>query len=185
MALSNVAIKNMINQGDLKISPLAEDSIRPASICLHMSDKILIFPPQQTIIDPTNPDTYPSAKQLILSQEQGYNLAPNEFLLASTLESVGLSKKITGYISNISGLARLGVTVALSTHVAPGFGELAPRPLTLEIYNSSQFTIKIKPDIRICHLILHSATPPSSKGYDELFPKKYLAPPPTGSQFCE
>lgn len=185
MVISNEAIKRFLSLGHLNIVPLNADSIRPASVCLHLSEQILTFNTAHEPVDPTDETTYPPTESFLMTLDTGYDLAPNEFILAATSESIGLSKSLTGHLSNISGLARLGVTVALSTHVAPGFGELCARPLTLEIHNASRFFIRIKPGIRICHLILSEMVPPASIGYDEMFPKKYSGFMPIESQFSK
>lgn len=184
MVLSDKVIRERLAEGGLQIKPLIGDSIRPASICLHLSYRLLQLTRTNNPIDPTQPFSYPTTTELLLDKDKGYILSPKEFLLASTIESIKLPKDIAGYISNISGLARLGLSVALSTHVAPGFGERGPRPLTLELYNASRSPIRIRSGIRVCHLVLCNVDPPSTIGYDDLFPDKYRFNDPSESQFA-
>lgn len=182
MIFSDLAIKALIAEDLFRISPFAEENIRPASICLLLGEELIIHAPPQGPIDLIDTTTFPTANNYRISDTQTYTLLPKQFILGITKERIGLSKSISGHISNISGLARLGLTVALSTHVCPGFGEKNPRPLTLEIINHCEFPIILRAGLRICHLLLSPTEPTSLNGYDEMFPGKYTS---TGAGLSE
>ncbi len=169
--LSDVAIKCFIDAGDVNIVSRSDINIRSASICLKLDDTIGIFSESSKEIDPDDSSTYPELNKVIINDD--FIIKPNQIILASTLEYIGLSNKISGHVSNISGLARLGLNVILSTHISPGFGWSEPRPITLEIHNVSSSPIVLRPNMRICHLILFELNPPASFGYDDAFPNKY------------
>ncbi|MDP1594363.1 MAG: dCTP deaminase [Gallionella sp.] len=185
MVFSDLGIRRLIEQGLLKVVPFADSSIRPASICLHLSDDLLIFEGAKTVVDLDDSATFPNSRRISMSTTGNYELLPNQFLLGATKESIALSKQLVGHVSNISGLARLGISVALSTHIAPGFGESLSRPLTLEIYNASSSIIRLRPSIRICHLLISPVEPTASVGYDDMFPKKYINPSPGSSEYSD
>ncbi|MCA9253662.1 MAG: dCTP deaminase [Phycisphaerales bacterium] len=185
MVLSDVSIRRYLQSGRLRVFPLADDSIRPASICLHLGPTVLVPASTDTPIDPSDAATYPSTESRNIDVAHGFTMPRSHFLLASTVESVGLSNEIAGCVMNISGLARLGVNVAMATHVSPGFGESDPRPLTLEIYNVGAAPVTIRAGMRICHLVVSSVEPAASIGYDMLFPRKYRGHSPSESQFGE
>lgn len=183
MFCSDIDIEKLLDSRDLIVKPLMEDSLRPGSIIMHLSHNFRRFENSQKIIDPLNPSSFP--KTMLEVSPQGLILQPNELVLGATMENVALSKSILGHLSNISGLARLGLSVALSTHVAPGFGTSKPRPITLEIHNLSGSSIWLRPGMRVCHLIVGILATKTSLGYDEKFPKKYQDVGPGISEFSK
>jgi len=173
----------LIASKKLAIDPLKHDALRPASICLHLGSDLLTVRSHPSLIDPNDVATYPKQKKLSLSEHDTYVLSPGEFILGATVEKISLSNEILGHISNISGLARLGLNVVFSTHIAPGFGSLSPRPLTLEIHNASRTSLILRPNMRICHLLVSRVYPKATAGYDELFPNRYLGNGPSESEY--
>lgn len=74
-----------------------------------------------------------------------YDLMPNEFVLAETYEKFMTDKKHAIRLFNSSSLARLGVVQCAAGMINPGCGTEAPIRVTLELYNSSPFTIRLYP----------------------------------------
>jgi len=182
MLLSGDEIVSAINSGDLLIDPILAQSIRPASICLHLSNEF-IRQDAGGVVDVLNGDTYPIDERFFLEDGEGIIVPPLGFLLGCTIEHVGLANNIFGHLSNISGLARLGLNVLLSTHVAPGFGFINKKKIVLEIFNSSKRSIRIYPGMRICHLCVGKLAQGVDHGYDQLFPEKYSMDGVSRSEF--
>lgn len=172
MILTDSDILKKISDKEIFISPFDKSLLRPSSYCLTLGVNIYSLDGGQEVIDLLDGDSYPKLSVLPIVHES-YVLSPNEFVLAETEESIGLSENITGHLSNISGLARVGVSIALSTHIASGFGRVKPKKLALEIKNFSNYSVKLTRGIRICHLVLAQNFSKSDKGYDEMFPDKY------------
>nr|WP_141233172.1 hypothetical protein [Pseudomonas sp. Irchel 3E19] len=168
--------------GSLCVTSEKELNIRPGSICLHLAAEVMVFEMPPKPVDLLQSITYPKLiGENIL--DEGYVLNPGHFILAGTMEKVGLSESIGGELSNLSGLARLGLNVLLSTHVAPGFGAKEPKAFTLEIHNVAPFPLVLRAGMRICHLILHKMSTSASIGYDELMADKYMSGAPSGSEY--
>ena len=174
MLVTDVKFIELIKKNKIIIEPLFMQHVRPASYCLSLSDELLIPEKHNKNVELMNKKTYPSFSSLKISKEHPYILKPGDFILGSSIENVGISLEYTGFLSNISGLARLGLNVLLSTHIASGFGLEHKKKIVFEIYNNSTWNIEIIPNIRICHLILIQNISPPSQGYDQIFNEKYM-----------
>ena len=170
MFLADIDIKQAIEQEIITIIPYDRKYIRPASICLRLGYNILEFTPNTNDfqVDLKNQKTYPLQRKATIGKEKGFALAPHDFILACTFERISISRSIAGWISGLSGLARLGLQIALSNLVSPGYGESSPSTLTLEITNFSNYPITLYPEMRICHLAFIIMSNPSETGYDSL-----------------
>ncbi|WP_146603137.1 hypothetical protein [Pseudomonas sp. 2848] len=180
--LSDQGIRSVIGSGELVVKSERDLSVRASSICLHLSKDIVVFERTEAEVDVLRGGSYPQGKRRTIGVD-GYVIAPGEFLLAATVENIGLSRRLVGGLSNISGLARLGLNTLLSTHVSPGFGEGCARPITLEVYNSSKNHIRIYSGMRVCHLMISLLEATATLGYDAQFPGKYLSNSPDVSEF--
>lgn len=180
--LSNIDIESLMAGGSLCIVSEKKIIVRPASVCLHLACELLAFQASSKSVDPLNSDTYPQLIRKKICDIEGYVLHPNEFVLAGTIEKIGLDESIGGMLSNLSGLARLGLNVLLSTHVAPGFGKKEPRGLTLEVHNVAPFPIVLRGGMRICHIVFHKLYTNASVSYDDLMAGKYKVAP-SGSEY--
>ncbi|VVO99085.1 dCTP deaminase [Pseudomonas fluorescens] len=180
--LSDKDLQLALIDGSLVVESEKNLTVRPGSICLHLSNDLLFYEVSLSSVDFSRPETYPKLVRKKICDVDGYTLKPSEFVLVATLEKVGLSEALGGSLSNLSGLARLGLNVLLSTHVAPGYGGNKARAFTLEVYNNAPFAVVLRPGMRICHLVLHKMASPASIGYDDFVPGKYeLAP--SGSEY--
>lgn len=173
MILSNADIQKQIDSGDIKINPYYQENIRPSSYCLTLGNEIIRFKDSVEAVSLLDSSTYPKSEKVFISRENPYSISPGEFVLASSFESLSVPNTISGFLSNISGLARLGLNVLLSTHISSGFGLKEKKVIALEIHNVAKHSIELIPNIRICHLIFAKNITPSTQGYDELFPHKY------------
>jgi len=122
----------------------------------------------QDPIDVRNQASYPKAFEVKVNSQEGFSVPPRSFILAQTLERITISRTLSGFISNLSGLARIGLQVVISTYISPGYGEKEACSLTLEVFNHLDRSIKIYPGMRICHLILNRLSTPASSSYDSL-----------------
>jgi dCTP deaminase len=96
-------------------------------------------------------------------------LHPQHFVLAATLEFLGLPDDMSAYVVGRSSWGRLGLIVATAVFVHPGFRGC----LTLELVNEGDSPIALYPGSRIAQLAVHrlgEAAP--SEGYED----KYRAP---------
>ena len=165
MLLSNQDILRALRGDKLRITPFEIRLVRPASVCLRLGTRFLALEAEKPV-DVKDACSYPGVTEIEACAESGFSLPPKQLVLSHTLERIALSRDIGGFISNLSGLARLGLQVAMSTYITPGYGENGLCALTLELFNHLDSPVKLYPGMRICHLILSRLTQRSTSSYD-------------------
>ena len=138
MYLSDKSIQEYIQLGKIIIQPEYNlDDIQAAGIRVHLDDKVLVPKPDQTI-DLQHPSNIEYDEHSL--KEQPYTITPGKFILASTIERVHLDRSLVGFIDGRSTMARLGLTMHLSSTIIDG-NYTEPRATTLEIKNLGNFSI--------------------------------------------
>lgn len=137
MLLSDISIKELLNQGKLIITP--EPIIKSASIRLHLSDEFAT----------------PNGK---VEAKDEYELGPKQFILGATLEKITLPDDYAGLYDGSTTLARVGITSHMgSMLVSPG----SDGNLTLELFNASDKPFILKKGMRIGQLLIIKLDRPS------------------------
>jgi dCTP deaminase len=126
------------------------------------------------LVDPWEPsNVQPASIDLTLGNEFIVNgahyalsascpIAPREFLLATTVESVYVPPHLVAQINGRSTWARRGLMV----HTTAGFIDPGFRgTITLELYNVSVNTLYIPLGERICQLVFSTLTSPAMRPY--------------------
>lgn len=180
--LSDTDIKNYVERGELKISPFSKSQLRPSSYLLTLSTTIGILSESLKPVDLSDKSSYPDIRKIEIGCD-GFILEPNEFILASTVEKIGLGRKVGAILRNRTGLSRLGLSAEISSLISPGFGEIEPYPLTLELKNFSKSPILLNPGLEICHCVFFQLLTPSTSGYDIDVGAHSLSTSPAGSRF--
>lgn len=128
------------------------------------------------IIEPWNPDhLQPASMDLTLGNEfiangtkhvveDGYALAPREFILATTYEAVYVPNGYAARVEGRSSWGRKGLLVhATAGFVDPGFrGQI-----TLELYNLSPETMRLKVGERLCQITYLQMTSCADRPYGD------------------
>lgn len=164
MILSDDLIVQRIKDNAISVVPFERTNLRSASICLRLGEFCARLE-GKGVVDLSDSKSYPEVNRIRID-DQGMIVGPKEFLLCGTLEKVGFGREHCGLISNLTGLARLGLGIALSGFVSPGYGEDNPLPLTLELYNYGPVPIRLYAGMRICHLIVCKLGSKSLTSYD-------------------
>ena len=117
----------------------------------------------QTTIDlSANPDVEAIVshygQELVISENETFELRPNMFVLAYTQEQIELPNYLAARIEGRSSLARFGVSIH---QTAPTVHATFRGQLRLEISNVGPFIVKLKPGIKFCQLILERLGTPS------------------------
>lgn len=173
MLLSDDEIRLTLENGELTIDPpVPNGGLQPASIDLRL-DSVIRVQKQGTAgitLDPTELDVnsyienYTEAMNISLNN--GYNLKPGALIIGRTLETVGLSKRLSGRVEGRSRLARLGVGVHITApKIDPGFHN----QITLEIFHLGNTDVKISNGMTICTLLLERLGHPAGEGYHGIF----------------
>ncbi|HVD41189.1 MAG TPA: dCTP deaminase [Solirubrobacterales bacterium] len=159
----------------LFVTPLLERSqIGRGAIDLRLGTEFLLLQRvQRAGLDPSKI----SQEELAAMQERvvvpfggDLWLHPRHFVLAGTLEYLGLPDDLSAAVVSRSSWGRVGLLVATAVFIHPGFKGC----LTLELVNEGDAPIRLSPGSKIAQLELHRLqTPAPARTSDSA---KYLAP---------
>ena len=146
MILSDRDIRVALDYKEIEISPMpSDDAFQPSSIDLRLGEGFLS-------IDGTK-----------LGDKQ-ITVQPNDFLLASTLESVELPSSIVAKLEGKSSIGRRGIFVHVTAgYIDPGW----KGRLTLEIYNASSEPYKLTSGEKICQIRFMRLSSPVDRMYGD------------------
>lgn len=160
--LSNVSIKRFLESGDIIIDPWHDKMMGAARVLLHLGEKIIIPKPGKTVDIKTR--HMPDYKEVAITDEKPFKLAPESFVLSETFEHVGISEKIGMMVDGRSTLARFGLTIHQSATIIDT-GQ-APKKITLELKNSGPNPILLYPKMKIVRACFFELNPPATTRYD-------------------
>ena len=144
MILSDKTIREMLDAGTLKISPITDGQIQPASVDVRLGSTFSVVEDSPSgIISLENEIKYRTI------ETDTYLLLPGQFVLATTMEYFVLPDDLTAFVEGRSSLGRMGLFIQNAGWVDPGFaGEI-----TLELYNANRFAIELKAGRRVGQLV--------------------------------
>ena len=137
-----VALQNV---GELTIHPFNPAQLNPASYNLRLSDSFCNARGQHLL--PWSTSTERARKGNVGSI---FTIHPGEFVLASTIEKIELSRRVAAEVKGRSSIGRLGIQVECAGWVDPGFG-LAQ--ITLEVKNISEEPVNLVVGMPICQIV--------------------------------
>jgi len=144
MILSDNTIIEMLKNGKLKIYPIENRQIQPASVDIRLGNTFCIVEDS-----PAGIITMDSGIKYKTIESDTYILLPNQFVLATTMEYVELPNDLTAFVEGRSSLGRMGLFIQNAGWVDPGFkGEI-----TLELYNANRCAIELKSGRRVGQLV--------------------------------
>ncbi len=161
MILSDFDIRKMLNEGKLKITPLQDDQIGPASVDLTLGDEWYFFKDEYSrkIVD-LKDTGFQDAFDMKKAKE--ITLKPGELCLGKTLERLTLPKDVMGKLEGRSRYARMGVIIHLtSALVQPG----SDNRQVLEIVNLAPFPIKLHAGMRVSQVVFETLKSETGKPY--------------------
>lgn len=157
MILSDRTITKMLEEGTLKIAPLESEQIQPASVDIRLGDTFSIVEDS-----PTGSITLEQEIRYKTIKSESYVLLPNQFVLATTMETFDLPDNLTAFVEGRSSLGRMGLFIQNAGWVDPGFkGEI-----TLELYNANRCAIELKAGRRVGQLVFALMDGPADKPYN-------------------
>lgn len=157
MILSDRTILQMIQDGTLKITPLEQEQIQPASVDIRLGNTFgIVEDSPRGIITMENKIPYKTI------ESDSYVLLPNQFVLAATMEYISLPDTLTAFVEGRSSLGRMGLFIQNAGWVDPGFeGEI-----TLELYNANRCAIELKCGRRVGQLVFAEMDAPALHPYN-------------------
>ncbi len=149
--LTREAILRELDSGRLRIEPLAEDQIGPASVDLHLGSQLRLLPRPCNGPIPVRDDTDIDWGTEVIELNGPYVLDPGKTVLGITRERLCLPPDLCGWLEGRSRIARLGLTV----HITSGFVQPgSANHQVLEMSNVAGASLEIYPDVRICQIVL-------------------------------
>ncbi len=144
MILSDITLTQMLKTGELKMSPLTEGQVQPASIDIRLGNTFSIVEDSSSgIITLESEISYKTIKT------DTYLLLPGQFVLATTMEYIELPDDLTAFVEGRSSLGRMGLFIQNAGWVDPGFkGEI-----TLELFNANRCAIELRAGRRVGQLV--------------------------------
>ena len=178
MALSNVEIRAEIAAERLVFQPpinIDDARIGSSSVDLLLHERLIVLDIGEdsgVIVDPSAGgfqvmDFLQNNGSTVIMPEGGtFQMAPNQLVIARTLETIKLPLHLAARVEGKSSLARLG----LSVHVtAPSVHAGFEGPLYLEMNNIGPFPILLRRGMEIAQLILEHVGLPASESYGGQF----------------
>lgn len=145
----------------------ASKQIGAGTIDLRLSNHIKKYKRDVGTIDLIRKDM---TEAFEIADDEEIIVQPQEIILATTLEVVILPANIAGLIMGRSSIARLGLIVhATQEYMSPGMEQL----VALQLVNVTNHSIKIKPFIAICQIMLLSGSSKAEVPYNRKANAKY------------
>lgn len=173
MMLPDFLIERYINLGTIGMDPFDPSFIQPASIDMRLDRYFRFYAKDRrgAPLDPKSPE-----RRTVMVEREMFQLNPQEFVLAATVEKIRFPDWIGGRIEGKSSLGRMGLLVHCTAgFMDPGFSG----PVTLEIYNVNSMPIILYADMKICQMSFHIMKREVRKPYgSEGMGSKYVSEEP-------
>ncbi len=150
MILSDFDLENYIREGRLSIRPFDKEIIRENGVDLRLSDEVARHnsgKPAGMIVDPSDSKSLKD-EYVLRKKQKEIIIGPQEQMLLSTYEFVEFPDNLMGFVELRSTWARHGLFMP-PTIIDAGFAG----NVTLEVFNSSRFSILLRPKVRFAHII--------------------------------
>lgn len=154
--LSDYVIRSRIEEGWLIVDPFDPSHVQPASIDLTLGRNFIKYTASDEPIDPEKPEPLDrfSTDSLVLY--------PEDFVLGTTAERIGVPASVAARVEGKSTLGRLGLIVhSTAGFVDPGF----EGNITLEMTNINVRPIILRAGMRICQIAYYPMVGPVDKPY--------------------
>ena len=163
MILSDRSIREVIEEGRLVVDPFEPANIQPSSIDLRIDRFFRVFRNHtQRVIDVKENQENLTELVEVTDEDDPFILHPGEFVLASTLERVGVPDDLVGRVDGKSSLGRLGLlTHATAGFIDPGFNG----HITLELSNVATLPITIYSGMKVAQISFERMTTPAEHPY--------------------
>ena len=162
MVLSDKSIREEIASGRIGIHPFSTDDVQPASVDLHLDDKVLVFRNSTAPFIDLRHDIPELNEMVVIDDDQPFILHPGEFVLGSTLERISLSDSIVARLEGKSSLGRIGLLIhSTAGFVDPGWDG----HLTLELSNVSRLPLTLYKGMPIGQISFQYLSTPAENPY--------------------
>lgn len=166
MILSDKSIRKFISEGELITNPInIEESLQPASYDVTLGDQFLAIASNtggSDIIDLKKELKYKEIPLKTDDNEEKYVIIPaKSFVLAVTKEIFKIPNGCTAFVDGRSSIGRSGLFIENAGLLDSGFYGT----VTLELFNATDYGIKVYPGMRIGQVTFHINDQMSDKPY--------------------
>lgn len=146
-------IRQALESGELVVNPAdsIDARIQPASLDVRLGDTFAVFNHhmRDDVIDP-KVDTSGFLDYFTVTGDDHFTVYPGDFVLATTLEEIGLADTLAARVEGKSSLGRLGIFVhSTAGFVDPGWSLAS---ITLEISTVVGIPVRLYPGMPIAQL---------------------------------
>jgi dCTP deaminase len=142
--ISDATLRDLLASRTISVEPLEPGQIQPASIDLRLGRHFLKVDENGTeAIDLDHAPPY------IEIEKDGIVIPPRSFLLATTMETIGIPANITAFVEGRSSIGRIGLFIQNAGWVDPGF----EGKITLELFNANSLPLRLDSGRRICQIV--------------------------------
>ena len=162
MVLSDRDIRRELAAKRLRIEPLDDSNVQPASVDLRLGRKLLVFRNHLEPYIDVRQEMAHLTTPVEIDEIKGFVLHPGEFVLGMTLEYVELPDDLVGRLDGKSSLGRLGLVVhSTAGFVDPGW----QGNLTLELSNLATLPIILYYGMKSSQISFMRLTSPAEHPY--------------------
>ena len=161
MLLSDRDLRAALADGTLTVDPCNPEQVQPASIDVRLGRMFRVFHNhERTHIDPAHPAE--GLTSVVRADTEGFVLHPGEFVLGTTVETVGLGDQLAARLEGKSSLGRLGLVVhSTAGFIDPGF----TGHVTLELSNVATLPIRLWVGMKVGQLCVMRLSSPAERPY--------------------
>lgn len=175
MVLSDRDIKKYLKAKKIVIKPAPDLSIQlgSCSIDLRLGRTFRVFEHSKfAYIDPFDANVKKEVtREIVVKNNDPFILQPNDFVLATTIESFKLADDILARLEGRSSLGRLGIVVHSTASIFdPGWDGV----VVMELGNMGRMPVALYPGMRICSLTFETLSSPAQVPYNKKKHAKYV-----------
>ena len=162
MVLSDRSIREELAKDRIRIEPLDDSCIQPASVDIRLDKKVLVFRNDRRPYIDIRHSQEGLTEPVEIVGDVPFILHPGEFVLASTLEHIEVPEDIVARLDGKSSLGRMGLIIhSTAGYVDPGW----KGHLTLELTNVARLPITLYYGMKIGQVSFLQLTTPSQRLY--------------------
>ncbi|MDO8842539.1 dCTP deaminase [Methanocalculus sp.] len=168
MILVDWQITDRINHGHIMIDPFDPALVQPNSLDIRLGNHFVWYRGSDRVIDPYDKKSIESETDEVVSEY--FDIQPGMFVLAETMEVIGLPDNIVASIEGKSSIARFGVEL----HQTGGWIDAGFRgTITLEMCNVNVRPVRVYAGMPIGQLVFYT-TERAACPYDKKPDAKYM-----------
>lgn len=175
MILSDRDIRSALKAKRIRVTPPLDLKLQlgSCSIDLRLGKQFRIFNHSKVAyIDTNNPKVVTDMMtEITLKKGDPFILQPGDFVLATTVEKIGLPDDLIGRLEGRSSLGRLGIVVHSTASIFdPGWNGV----VVMELGNLGRMPVALYPGMRICSMTFEELSSPALVPYTSKKSAKYI-----------